>query len=205
MRNNKFLKILDSMTIEKTAIDPRRDFTISIAFPPINGTDTTEIEKALNALPVKYDIDDLTQTVDIPGFSVNSHESANNVIADIETYTTQLNAGSHRLKLSIINTVDPIFERVFYPWLREVTSPIWCYPDFPYTKATITISFNNHSTVEYMFFGCRPTSITALNATHMANTNLTRDVDFTYDLAAVSLKDEIIKEEQEQEQSGILF
>lgn len=177
--NYSFLAILDSMKAPKTTIDPRRDFTISIDFPSDNN-----IKEAL--LP-DYDIDALTQTVDIPGFSANSSESANNVIADIETYTTQLNAGSHSLKLSIINTGDPVFERVFYPWLREVTSPIWCYPTFPYTKATITISFAPHSTVTYMFFGCRPTNIAALNATHTANTNLTRDVDFTYDLAAVSL------------------
>lgn len=175
--NYSFLAILDSMKAPKTTIDPRRDFTIEIEFP-----DKSKISLS------DYDIDALTQDVAIPGFSANSSESANNVIADIETYTTQLNAGSHSLKLSIINTRDPVFERVFYPWLREVTSPIWCYPTFPYTKATITISFNEHSTVKYMFFGCRPTSIEALNATHTANTKLTRDVDFTYDLAAVSLK-----------------
>lgn len=175
--NNKFLDILDSMSLKsKTTIDPRRDFTISIAFPSGSKINLTG-----------YDVDALTQTIDIPGFSASSRDTANNVIADIETYTTQLNAGSHSLKISIINTGDPIFERVFYPWLREVTSPIWCYPNFPYTKATITISFTSHSTVTYKFFGCRPTNITALNATHMTNTNLTRDVDFTYDLAAVSL------------------
>lgn len=177
MSTANFLKILDSMeSPSKTTIDPRRDFTIKIEFPSGSNINLTG-----------YDVDALTQTVDIPGFSASSRDTANNVIADIETYTTQLNAGSHSLKISIINTGDPIFERVFYPWLREVTSPIWCYPNFPYTKAKIEISFTSHSTVTYMFFGCRPTNITALNATHTANTTLTRDVDFTYDLAAVSL------------------
>lgn len=47
---------------------------------------------------------------------------------------------SNVITFNILNTKSPIIEKLFYPWLREVTLPYWSYQTQPYTTATITIS-----------------------------------------------------------------
>jgi len=34
---------------------------------------------------------------------------------------------NNTLQMSILNTKVPLLERIFYPWLREVTLPYWSY------------------------------------------------------------------------------
>lgn len=34
---------------------------------------------------------------------------------------------SNTLQLTLINTVVPLAERIFYPWMKEVTLPYWMY------------------------------------------------------------------------------
>ena len=58
--------------------------------------------------------------------------------------------------MEIINTKAALHERIFYPWLREVTLPWWSYDDQPYTTATVTIDFTKHNDVKYVFTGVRP-------------------------------------------------
>lgn len=59
--------------------------------------------------------------------------------------------------MEIINTENPVIEKVFYPWMRETTLPFWCYPSQPFTTANITIDFKEHSSIKYIFYNCRPT------------------------------------------------
>jgi hypothetical protein len=61
--------------------------------------------------------------------------------------------------MDIINTKLPLIERIFYPWLREVTLPYWSYNTQPYTTATITIDFSKHMDIQYVFYGCRPSNL----------------------------------------------
>lgn len=188
--DNFYTTILDN-TKPKSAgyIDPRRDFKIYITFTNSNSNLPAELREYVYLYDTNGnetgDISPFVQSVDLPRINADSGSTADNVIANIDTHTTILNSGSKTLTLSIINTGDPIIESFFYPWLREVTSPIWIYDDRPYTKATITIDFTSHSTVMYDFYGCRPTEIETLQASHAPNTILTRGVSITYDLAAV--------------------
>jgi hypothetical protein len=61
--------------------------------------------------------------------------------------------------MEIVNVTDLVIENVFYPWMRETTLPFWTYDAQPYTTATITIDFTDHSNTIYEFYGCRPTQI----------------------------------------------
>lgn len=68
-------------------------------------------------------------------------------------------------QMNVINTKAPLMERLFYPWMKEVTLPYWSYDKQPYTTATIKVDFKKHSDFKYVFVGCRPTNITTLEPT----------------------------------------
>jgi hypothetical protein len=34
---------------------------------------------------------------------------------------------SNSFQMTIVNTKAPLLERLFYPWMREVTLPYWSY------------------------------------------------------------------------------
>ena len=68
------------------------------------------------------------------------------------------------LQMSIVNTKAALHERIFYPWLREVTLPFWSYESQPYTTATVDIDFTKHNDVHYIFCGVRPVQIKLLDA-----------------------------------------
>ena len=62
--------------------------------------------------------------------------------------------------MKIVNTRVPLLERLFYPWLREISLPYWSYATQPYTTATVTVDLTKHNDVKYVFVGCRPQKIT---------------------------------------------
>lgn len=89
--------------------------------------------------------------------------------------------------MEIINTKAALHERIFYPWMREVTLPYWSYQTQPYTTATITIDFTEHNDVKYVFCGCRPVQINMLKASQdMDAGNIVRDVTFAYDFMFIT-------------------
>ena len=67
--------------------------------------------------------------------------------------------------MEIINTKAALHERIFYPWMREVSLPYWSYETQPYTTATITVDFSKHNDMQYVFVGCRPDSFNTIQAT----------------------------------------
>lgn len=88
---------------------------------------------------------------------------------------------SNNLQMDIVCTKVPLHERIFYPWMREVTMPYWTYVEQPYTTATITIDFKRHTDMQYVFTGCRPTMIEPLQPSQAASDSATRQVTFTFD------------------------
>ena len=72
---------------------------------------------------------------------------------------------SNVLVLKMLNTKVPLHERIFYPWMREVTLPFWSYKTQPYTTATIVVDFTAHNDIKYAFYGCRPQRITMQQGT----------------------------------------
>jgi len=83
-------------------------------------------------------------------------------------------------QLNIINTKAPLAERVFYPWMREVTLPYWSYDLQPYTTANIKVSYQKHADLSYLFVGCRPSNIETWEASNELGTP-TRKVTLLFD------------------------
>lgn len=85
------------------------------------------------------------------------------------------------LTMTFLNTKLPLIERIFYPWMREVTLPYWAYDEQPYTTATITIDFSKHTDLKYVFCGCRPMSIQMITPSQENDQSFKRAVDFLFD------------------------
>lgn len=83
-------------------------------------------------------------------------------------------------QLNIINTKVPLLERIFYPWMREITLPYWSYDNQPYTTANVEISFEKHADFKYLFVGSRPTQLETLTPSNDLPTP-TRNISFTFD------------------------
>ena len=102
---------------------------------------------------------------------------------------------SNLLVMSILNTKLPLHERIFYPWMREVTLPYWSYNTQPYTTATITIDFSKHMDIQYVFYGCRPCQIhTVQPAQDPSSGAVTRDVSFMFDFMFITSKEQPVME-----------
>jgi len=100
---------------------------------------------------------------------------------------------NNNLQLDILCTKLPLHERIFYPWMREVTLPYWSYATQPYTTATITIDFNKHTDLKYVFCGCRPTSIDTIQPTQEPNGSITRQVTFLFDFMFIESNDTTVE------------
>lgn len=95
---------------------------------------------------------------------------------------------NNKLTMTILNTKLPLIERIFYPWMKEVSLPYWAYETQPYTTATILVDFNKHSDIQYVFAGCRPSSINLITASQQNNQSFSRDVEFTFDSMIIKSK-----------------
>jgi hypothetical protein len=86
-------------------------------------------------------------------------EKSATLLGEFPVNGTYVIPDNNQLQLDVLCTKLPLHERLFYPWMREVTLPYWSYETQPYTTATITIDFGKHTDLKYVFCGCRPTSI----------------------------------------------
>lgn len=132
--------------------------------------------------PLELDLSLYTQSITIP--AIRTAESTTDVAYvgsfPVNGFTCQ--PDSNQLQMNIVNTVVPLAERIFYPWLREVTLPYWTYTTQPYTTATVVVDMTKHSDTKYVFYGCRPTRINAMQAQQQnSGTNLTRDITLAFD------------------------
>ena len=86
-----------------------------------------------------------------------------------------------QIQMTILNTKLPLIERIFYPWLKEVTLPFWSYESQPYTTATITVDFTKHTDLKYVFCGCRPCNLQMIQANQENDQSFKRQVSFMFD------------------------
>lgn len=99
------------------------------------------------------------------------------------------------LVMSILNTKLPLHERIFYPWMREVTLPFWSYSSQPYTTATITIDFSKHMDIQYVFYGCRPRQMNTVQPSQDPNSGaIARDISFMFDFMFIASKEQPVIE-----------
>lgn len=92
---------------------------------------------------------------------------------------------SNTFSIEIINLNSPTQENIFYPWMQETRLPTWVYEDMPFTKATISFDFGEHSNIRYNFFGCFPVQIQLLQPNQAPSQNMTRQVTFAFDFMTI--------------------
>ena len=132
--------------------------------------------------PLELQLGPYCQEVVLPNLEVPQGGTSQNAIGEFPINGMIVKADSNVMQLKIVNTKVPLHERIFYPWMREVTLPYWSYWQQPYTTATITIDFTKHNDIKYVFCGCRPQKIVMQQATQEPSSpNLTRDVSFLFD------------------------
>lgn len=128
------------------------------------------------------------QKITLPNIVVDTSLKSNSYFGSITIPGHTVNSTPLTLKMSIINTKASLHERIFYPWLREVTLPYWVYDSQPYTTATIIVDFGKHMDLQYVFTGCRPVKITSVQADQSADSKIVRDVEFLFDYVFINSK-----------------
>lgn len=132
--------------------------------------------------PLELQLGLYCQEITVPGIEMALGPTSQSLIGEFPVNGTYVKTDSQLLSMKLLNTKVPLCDRIFYPWLREVTAPWWSYDSQPYTTATITIDFTKHSDLKYIFLGCRPQKIISMQAAQQASfQNLTRDVYFVFD------------------------
>ena len=102
-------------------------------------------------LPLELSLGPYVQEVTIPHVTVNDNGKMTTLLGEFPVNGTYVKPDNHQLIMQIVNTKAALHERIFYPWLREVTLPYWSYASQPYTTATITIDFTKHNDCKYVF------------------------------------------------------
>lgn len=112
--------------------------------------------------PLILNLGPYVQSITIPNLKINVNKTGNSMLGEFPTITSPMVHPDGQLQMSILNTRASLHERIFYPWMREVTLPYWSYDSQPYTTATITVDFTKHNDTRYVFCGCRPDSFYVL-------------------------------------------
>ena len=138
-------------------------------------------------LPLELSLGPYVQEVTIPQMQLAEGSKASTLLGDFPINGQFIKTDTNDLMMTVINTKASLHERIFYPWMREVTLPYWSYTSQPYTTATITIDFSKHNDCRYVFCGCRPKQIMSLQGKQDQTSaeNLTRQITFMFDFMLV--------------------
>lgn len=145
-------------------------------------------EKAGQAVrPLEIQLGLYCQDITIPNLRMVDGGKVTTQLGEFPVNGNYILPDSNNLQFTFVNTKVPIMERIFYPWMREVTLPWWSYESQPYTTATITVDFTKHNDIKYMFFGARPAQINMQQA-HQdpSGDNLKRQVTMMFDFMIVT-------------------
>ena len=178
-----FLTTFSSSVNRNRRIDPLKFFNVFMDVSNVGG----RVAKGFTTMGLggnPIDLSMFVQSITLPKIDIPAEE-LQTLFGSVKMHEMRVIPSSQDLTMSIINTEIPIHETVFYPWMREITSPIWVYEEFPYSKATIYVSKDQKPSFEYVFIGARPTSITAKEASNEASGQVTRDVVFAFDYLAI--------------------
>ena len=131
--------------------------------------------------PLEIQLGFYVQSATIPSIKIPDGTKSTTLLGEFPINGTYIIPDNNQLKLDILCTKLPLHERLFYPWMREVTLPYWSYETQPYTTATITIDFSKHTDLKYVFYGCRPQQIETIQPLQEPSAPLTRQVVFIFD------------------------
>lgn len=131
--------------------------------------------------PLEIQLGFYVQSATVPSIKIPDGAKSTTLIGEFPINGTYVIPDNNQLKFDILCTKLPLHERLFYPWMREVTLPYWSYETQPYTTATITIDFSKHTDLQYVFYGCRPTQIETIQPIQEPSAPITRQVTFVFD------------------------
>ena len=137
-----------------------------------------------NSMDLRYFVQEAT----LPSISVPSDTPADTAIGSIATHKMAVETDSKEFSMKILNTKVSLIDRVFYPWMREISYPYWSYQTQPYTTATITIDMTEHNDISYVFLGARPTKAEPINPTNQLDINMARSITFAFDFMYIASK-----------------
>lgn len=173
--------LLGTPNIKGTVVDKKgsNDGNISFIDYLIKGNLLNNNEEN-EGIKAELDLSFYVQNIDIPQLETNSGELIETNISQFPLNGGLLKPTSNEFTLHILNTKASIAERIFYPWMREVTLPYWVYDYQPYTTANIEIDFSKHNDMKYLFVGCRPKQIESLKPSNELG-NVIRSVTIIFD------------------------
>ena len=138
--------------------------------------------------PLELQMGFYVQSITVPNLKMVMGDKAKSYFGETQLPGATIDTEG-TVNMDIINTKAALHERIFYPWMREVTLPYWSYKSQPFTTATITVDFSKHNDAKYVFVGCYPTTITMMTANQGADGgNVVRQVQFKYDFMFVTSK-----------------
>lgn len=138
--------------------------------------------------PFELQLGYFVQDITIPQLKIIDGEQIQTMVGNIQTHGIAVVPDNNNLQMTILNTKLPLIERIFYPWMREVTLPYWSYHTQPYTTATIVVDFSKHTDMQYVFTGCRPTQLQTMTASQENDQSFRRQVTFTFDFMFINSK-----------------
>ena len=139
------------------------------------------------------------QNAQLPAITTQDGGTAETLYGDFPITGRYVKPQSNTFSLNFLNTKAPLIERIFYPWMREVSLPVWSYDNQPYTTADVRIGFEKHADVGYRFVNARPSNIDTYQPSNESNTAITRQVTFIFDYLFVESK---LKTQQNIEKTG---
>ena len=133
------------------------------------------------------DLSYYVQNIQLPQIQMKDEGTISNMVGEFPINGTIVKPSSNQYTLEIVNTKAPIAERIFYPWLREVTLPYWSYDNQPYSTADVEIDFSKHSDMKYVLVGSRPLQIETLRPSNELGSPI-RSVTMIFDYMFVLSK-----------------
>lgn len=165
------------------AIDDFADSATSL----ISGKKTETSTPSSPASPLILNIGLYVQNITLPNMKVE-YDTSTTVFGNVPIVKGFASPDNNTITMNILNTKASLHERIFYPWMREVTLPFWSYDTQPYTTATITVDYSKHADLRYVFVGCRPVTINSLQATQEPSSDIVRQVTFAFDYMFIASK-----------------
>ena len=138
--------------------------------------------------PLELQLGLYCQSIQLPNMEIIQGGTSQNALGEFPINGQYVKCDSNVITMSILNTKVPLHERIFYPWMKEVTLPWWNYNSQPYTTATIIVDFTKHNDIKYVFCGCRPQKVIMNQATQEPTASMTRDVSFLFDYMMITSK-----------------
>lgn len=136
---------------------------------------------------LEIDFSYYVQDLQLPQITMKEEGTVETMVGEFPVNGKYVKPSSNQFTMNMINTKATLPEIIFYPWMKEVTSPFWAYDEQPYTTANVTVDYSKHADIQYVFVNARPSSIEALRASNDLQSPI-RSVTMIFDYMFVTSK-----------------